>query len=85
MCQRPSLEKHPGSVLLKIGKRCLRQQEDPYHPPSPAAGCPQRRGAQQAAGRSDHRSGRRAAQHPGCSAAQEDREGRQVQVNLDTL
>ncbi|KAK9517095.1 hypothetical protein VZT92_024988 [Zoarces viviparus] len=30
--------------------------------------------------RSDHRSGRRAAKHPGGSAAQEGREGRQVQT-----
>ncbi|KAM8892383.1 histone H1-like [Spinachia spinachia] len=33
--------------------------------------------------RRDHRSGRRAAQHPGCASAQEDREARQVQVKLE--
>ncbi len=53
----------------------------PYHPPSPAAGGAQRRGAEQTHGPSDHRPGRRTAQHPGRAAAQEDRETRQSQVN----
>ncbi|CAF95821.1 unnamed protein product [Tetraodon nigroviridis] len=56
-------------------QRCPRQQEDAHHPAAPAAGRAQRRGAEQAAGRSDHRPGRRAAQHPGGAAAQEDGEG----------
>ncbi|MGH0176355.1 UNVERIFIED_CONTAM: hypothetical protein FKN15_072842 [Acipenser sinensis] len=47
------------------------------HPASPAARCLQRRGAQQADGRRYHRSGRSAAQHPGCAAAQENREASQ--------
>ncbi len=38
-------------------------------------------GAEQTHGPSDHRSGRRAAQHPGRAAAQEDRETRQDQIN----
>ncbi|MEQ2273543.1 hypothetical protein XENORESO_005539, partial [Xenotaenia resolanae] len=63
-------------------KRGPRQQEDQDHPPPPAAGRPQRRGAEQAAGRSHHRSGWRPPQHPGCAAAQEDREARQGQVEL---
>ncbi len=62
-------------------KRRSGQQEDSYHPPSPAAGGAQRRGAEQTHGPSDHRSGRRAAQHPGRTAAQEDRETRQNQIN----
>ena len=56
------------------GQRGPRQQEDAHHPAPPAAGHPQRRGAQQAAGPRDHRAGRRPAQHPGRAAAQEDRE-----------
>ncbi|EDL32562.1 mCG140853 [Mus musculus] len=56
------------------GQRGPRQQEDAHHPAPPAAGHPQRRGAQQAVGPRDHRAGRRPAQHPGRAAAQEDRE-----------
>ncbi|CAO2607016.1 hypothetical protein LEMLEM_LOCUS13142, partial [Lemmus lemmus] len=56
------------------GQRCARQQEDAHHPAPPAAGHPQRRGAQQAAGPRDHRAGRRPAQHPGGAVAQEDGE-----------
>uniref|UniRef100_A0A8I3PS44 Core Histone H2A/H2B/H3 domain-containing protein n=1 Tax=Canis lupus familiaris TaxID=9615 RepID=A0A8I3PS44_CANLF len=61
------------------GQRGPRQQEDAHHPAPPAAGHPQRRGAQQAAGPRDHRAGRRPAQHPGRAAAQEDREPPQGQ------
>ncbi|KFO33868.1 Histone H3 [Fukomys damarensis] len=41
-------------------------------------------GAQQAAGQGDDRAGRRAAQHPGCAAAQEDREPPQGQGQMKT-
>jgi hypothetical protein len=44
------------------------------HPPPPPAGHPQRRGAQQAAVRCDHRPGWCPPQHPGCPPAQEVRE-----------
>ncbi|CAF89506.1 unnamed protein product, partial [Tetraodon nigroviridis] len=67
--------------ILELGReRRPRQQEDQDHPAAPAAGRAQRRGAEQAAGRSDHRPGRRAAQHPGGAATQEEREG--VQISL---
>merc|ERR1711963_1137980 len=56
-------------------QRCPRQQEDQDHPPSPPAGHPQRRGAEQAACRCDHRPGRCPPQHPGCPPPQEVREG----------
>ncbi len=75
------LQTHIDSIFTVGWKRRSGQQEDPYHPPSPAAGGAQRRGAEQTPGPSDHRSGRRAAQHPGRAAAQEDRETRQNQIN----
>ncbi|CAM9437479.1 unnamed protein product, partial [Ectocarpus fasciculatus] len=52
-------------------QRRPRQQEGPDHPPPHSAGCPQRRGAQQAARRGDHRFRRRAPQHPRGFAPQE--------------
>jgi len=54
-------------------QRCTRQQEDSYYSEAPAAGDTQRRGAEQAAVWCDHRAGWRPAQHPGSSAAEEER------------
>ncbi len=83
ICGRlPELPGDLGCLDPGVGwKRRSGQQEDSYHPPSPAAGGTQRRGAEQTHGPSDHRSGRRTAQHPGRAAAQEDRETRQNQIN----
>ncbi|CAI9536708.1 unnamed protein product [Staurois parvus] len=73
----------PVYLILELAGNAARDnKKTPHHPPTPPAGCPQRRGAQQAAGRRHHRPGRSPAQHPGRAAAQEDREpqGRQEQV-----
>lgn len=65
------------------GERGSGQQEDQDHPAAPPVGRAQRRGAQQAPGRCDHRSGRCAAQHSGRPPPQEDGEAGKEQVKKE--
>lgn len=66
--------RHSFPLTSRSWRQCSTGQQDAPHPSPPAARHPQGRGAQQAAGQSAHRPGRRHALHPGCAAAQEDSE-----------